>query len=90
MYLNLSDQGEFARAVAADERSYRKELFEKAADIARRKMLKSADEIEKLGLFVLKVEETKATLQAEDDLGDIPDEFLGGFILDYVVAILLT
>ncbi|KAI0661957.1 ubiquitin conjugation factor E4 [Cubamyces menziesii] len=76
VYLNLSDQGEFARAVAADERSYRKELFEKAADIARRKMLKSADEIEKLGLFVLKVEETKATLQAEDDLGDIPDEFL--------------
>ncbi|KAI0333659.1 ubiquitin conjugation factor E4 [Cubamyces sp. BRFM 1775] len=76
VYLNLSDQGEFARAVAADERSYRKELFEKAADIARRKMLKSSDEIEKLGLFVLKVEETKATLQAEDDLGDIPDEFL--------------
>lgn len=84
VYLNLSDQGEFARAVAADERSYRKELFEKAADIARRKMLKSADEIEKLGLFVLKVEETKATLQAEDDLGDIPDEFLGKSIFDCV------
>ncbi|KAI0769012.1 ubiquitin conjugation factor E4 [Trametes elegans] len=76
IYLNLSDQGEFARAVAADERSYRKELFEHAAGIARRKMLKSEDEIEKLGLFVLKVEETKATLQAEEDLGDIPDEFL--------------
>ncbi len=78
VYLNLSDQGEFARAVAADERSYRKELFEQAAGIARRKMLKSSDEIEKLGLFVLKVEETKATLQAEEDLGEIPDEFLGG------------
>ncbi|KAL1950354.1 hypothetical protein VTO73DRAFT_5478 [Trametes versicolor] len=76
VYLNLSDQGEFARAVAADERSYRKELFEQAAGIARRKMLKSSDEIEKLGLFVLKVEETKATLQAEEDLGEIPDEFL--------------
>ncbi|KAI0632350.1 ubiquitin conjugation factor E4 [Trametes polyzona] len=76
VYLNLSDQGEFARAVAADERSYRKELFEQAASIARRKMLKSSDEIEKLGLFVLKVEETKATLQAEEDLGEIPDEFL--------------
>ncbi|KAI0823925.1 ubiquitin conjugation factor E4 [Trametes gibbosa] len=76
VYLNLSDQGEFAQAVAADERSYRKELFEQAAGIARRKMLKSSDEIEKLALFVLKVEETKATLQAEDDLGEIPDEFL--------------
>ncbi|KAI0365724.1 ubiquitin conjugation factor E4 [Pilatotrama ljubarskyi] len=76
VYLNLSDQGEFARAVAADERSYRKELFEQAAGIARRKMLKSEDEIEKLRLFVVKVEETKATLQAEEDLGDVPDEFL--------------
>lgn len=77
VYLNLSDQGEFARAVAADERSYRKELFEQAAAIAQRRMLKSPDEIEKLRLFVVKVEETRATLQAEDDLGDIPDEFLG-------------
>ncbi|KAI0670862.1 ubiquitin conjugation factor E4 [Trametes maxima] len=76
VYLNLSDQGEFARAVAADERSYKKELFEQAAGIARRRMIKSSDEIEKLSLFVLKVEETKATLQAEEDLGEIPDEFL--------------
>ncbi|KAI8994147.1 ubiquitin conjugation factor E4 [Trametes punicea] len=76
VYLNLSDQGEFARAVAADERSYRKELFEQAAGIAQRRMLKSPDEIEKLRLFVVKVEETKATLQAEEDLGDIPEEFL--------------
>ncbi|CDO71427.1 hypothetical protein BN946_scf184909.g21 [Trametes cinnabarina] len=76
VYLNLSDQGEFARAVAADERSYRKELFEQAAGIAQKRMLKSPDEIEKLRLFVVKVEETRATLQAEEDLGDIPDEFL--------------
>ena len=38
---------------------------------------KSADEIEKLRLFVLKVEETRATIEAEDVLGDVPDEFLG-------------
>ena len=79
VYLNLSEQGEFARAVAADGRSYRKELFEQAADILRRTSMKSPDEIEKLRLFVVKVEETKATLEAEEDLGEIPDEFLGEF-----------
>lgn len=77
VYLNLSDQGEFAQAVAADGRSYRKELFERAAGIARKRVLKSEEEIEKLRLFVVKVEETKATLQAEEDMGEIPDEFLG-------------
>ena len=77
VYLNLSDQGEFAQAVAVDGRSYRKELFERAAGIARKRSLKSEDEIEKLRLFVVKVEETKATMEAEEDLGEIPDEFLG-------------
>ena len=80
VYLNLSDQGEFARAVAADGRSYRKELFERAAGVARKRVLKSDAEIEKLLLFVQKVEETKATLEAEDDLGEIPEEFLGAFV----------
>ena len=78
VYLNLSDQGAFARAVAGDGRSYRKELFQQAAKILREKSLKSPDEIEKLRLFVVKVEETRATIEAEDDLGDIPDDFLGG------------
>ncbi|KAH9922853.1 ubiquitin elongating factor core-domain-containing protein [Epithele typhae] len=76
IFLNLSDQGDFARAVAGDGRSYRKELFESAAKTLRKNNLKSPDEIEKLRLFTLKVEEMKATLEAEDDLGEIPDEFL--------------
>ncbi|KAH9947558.1 ubiquitin elongating factor core-domain-containing protein [Amylocystis lapponica] len=76
VFLNLSEQGEFVRAVAGDGRSYRKELFESAARIASKRVLKSDVEIEKLLLFVVKVEETKATLAAEDDLGEIPDEFL--------------
>lgn len=80
VYLNLSDQGEFARGVAADGRSYRKELFEQAIEILRRRSIKSPDEIERLRLFVVKVEETKATLEAEEDLGEIPDEFLGAFL----------
>jgi len=76
IFLNLSDQEDFVRAVAEDERSYRGDLFERAALIARRKSLKTETEIEQLRLFALKVENTKANLQAEEDLGEVPDEFL--------------
>ncbi|KAH7922937.1 hypothetical protein BV22DRAFT_1036932 [Leucogyrophana mollusca] len=76
VFLNLSDQGEFARAVANDGRSYRKELFERAGMLARKIPLKSETEIEQLRLFIVKVEETRATIEAEEDLGEIPDEFL--------------
>ncbi|EGN98229.1 hypothetical protein SERLA73DRAFT_109617 [Serpula lacrymans var. lacrymans S7.3] len=76
VYLNLSDQGDFVRAVAGDGRSYRKELFELAAATARRVPLKTETELEQLRLFVVKVEEAKATIEAEEDLGEIPDEFL--------------
>ncbi|KAI9465596.1 ubiquitin elongating factor core-domain-containing protein [Lactarius psammicola] len=76
VYLNLSNQPEFARAVAGDGRSYRKELFEGAARRCSNYNLKSPTEIEQLRLFVVKVEEAKVTLEAEDDLGDVPDEFL--------------
>ncbi|KAF9013252.1 ubiquitin elongating factor core-domain-containing protein [Cyathus striatus] len=76
VFLNLSDQGEFVKAVAGDGRSYSKELFERAAEIAVRRGIKTETEIEKLRLFVVKVEETKATIEAEEDLGEIPDEYL--------------
>jgi ubiquitin conjugation factor E4 B len=81
VYLNLSDQPEFIKAVAGEGRSYRKELFERAAGIARKRSLKTEDEIEILRLFVVKVEETKTMIEHEDDLGDVPDEFLGMLIL---------
>lgn len=77
VYLNLSDQDEFARAVANDGRSYKKALFDRAIERARRIPLKSESELEQMALFVAKVEEAKATIEAEDDLGDVPDEFLG-------------
>jgi len=76
VYLNLGDQNEFVRAVAGDGRSYRKELFESAADKCSNNNLKSPTEVEQLRLFVAKVEEAKITLEAEEDLGEIPDEFL--------------
>ncbi|KAF9464224.1 ubiquitin elongating factor core-domain-containing protein [Collybia nuda] len=77
VFLNLSDQDDFIKAVAGDGRSYSKELFNKAAEVALRRSLKSETEIEQLRQFVTKVEECKASMEADDeDLGDIPDEFL--------------
>jgi len=80
VYLNLSDQDEFARAVANDGRSYKKELFERAIERSRKIALKAESELEQIGLFVVKVEEAKAAIEAEEDLGEIPDEFLGRFL----------
>jgi len=76
VYLNLSDQPPFIQAVASEGRSYKKEVFERAAGIARRRSIKTEDEIERLRSFVVKVEEAKAMIEMEEDLGEIPDEFL--------------
>lgn len=81
VYLNLSDQEEFITAVAMDGRSYSREVFQSAEDIALRKTLKSEAELEVLRRFVDRVEETKANMEAEEDLGPVPDEFLGVFFL---------
>ncbi|KDQ11048.1 hypothetical protein BOTBODRAFT_35587 [Botryobasidium botryosum FD-172 SS1] len=76
VYLNLSDQSEFARAIAGEGRSYRKGLFEKAAGFASRNHLKTDDEVAKLLGFAEQIELAKTTLEEEEDLGEIPDEFL--------------
>jgi len=77
IFLNLSDQEDFVKAVAGDGRSYRKELFERASSIAKDKALKSSSDLETLSLFVAKVEVAKAALKEEDEIGEIPEEFLG-------------
>ncbi|KAF5382739.1 hypothetical protein D9615_002873 [Tricholomella constricta] len=77
VFLNLSDQPEFIKAVAGDGRSYTKALFDNAAEVALKRTLKTATEVEQLRAFVDRVEEARATMEAEDeDLGDVPDEFL--------------
>lgn len=83
VYLNLHDQPEFIRAVAEDGRSYNKELFAKAFRIAQRKTLKTDPEIDVLRKFVENVEEMKALIEVEEDLGDVPDEFLGEILNRY-------
>jgi len=74
VYLNLAEEPEFIQAVATEGRSYRKELFEKAGDVALKKVLKTTDELEKLKKFVDKVEELRQAMD-EEEIDDFPDEF---------------
>ncbi|EJD50679.1 hypothetical protein AURDEDRAFT_112253 [Auricularia subglabra TFB-10046 SS5] len=76
VFLNLSEEPEFVRAVANEGRSYSKRTFLHAAAVARRYVLKPDAEIEQFVLFVEKVEAMKLTIEEEDDVGEIPDEFL--------------
>jgi len=76
VYLNLSDQPLFVQAVAGDGRSYSKELFKSASEICRWRGIKSQTEIVQLQTFADKVEKAKEALEAEEDLGELPDEFL--------------
>ncbi|PFH54088.1 hypothetical protein AMATHDRAFT_136414 [Amanita thiersii Skay4041] len=76
VFANLSDQPEFVKALARDGRSYSKELFDRACDIALRARIKTEKELDEIRMLIVKVEEAKATLEAEEDLGEIPDEFL--------------
>ena len=77
VFLNLSDQPEFIKAVAGDGRSYSRELFERAAATALRRTIKTETEVQVLRAFIDKVEEAKAQLEEDEDLGVVPEEFLG-------------
>ncbi|KAG1721381.1 U-box domain-containing protein [Suillus occidentalis] len=48
-------------------------------ETARRVPLKTEAEIGVVRSFVSKVEEMKTTIEAEEDLGEIPEDFLGWF-----------
>lgn len=75
IYLHL-DCDEFANAIANDERSYRKELFDDAIARMRRARIKTEQEIEKFRMLQEKVEDlVREKNSAETDYGDIPDEF---------------
>ncbi|KAJ5812184.1 hypothetical protein N7474_008485 [Penicillium riverlandense] len=77
VYLNLMKKQNFIVAVARDGRSYKPANFEKAAEILRKWSLKSPEELRRWGQLQKKVQEAKeADDQAEEDLGEMPDEFL--------------
>lgn len=77
IFLHLSHREEFVQAVSRDGRSYKKEIFQRAVEISTRHALKTPPEIAKLLDFVDRVEHCIESSQtAEEELGDIPDEFL--------------
>ncbi|KAK9240563.1 ubiquitin elongating factor core-domain-containing protein [Lipomyces kononenkoae] len=77
VYLNLSTESAFVLAVARDGRSYRREIFVRASSILGKYAFKSSQDIDALTKFADTVEQTKmANEQGEEELGEIPDEFL--------------
>ena len=80
VYLNLKDKENFVFAVARDGRSYKPANLEQATRVLKTWALKSSEELaawNSLGQKFKKAKELDD--QAEEDLGEIPDEFLGTF-----------
>uniref|UniRef100_A0A4W3HNT2 Ubiquitin conjugation factor E4 B n=1 Tax=Callorhinchus milii TaxID=7868 RepID=A0A4W3HNT2_CALMI len=75
IYLHL-DCPRFAKAIADDQRSYSKELFDEVILKMKKAGIKSTIAIEKFRLLAEKVEEiVTKNARAEIDYGDAPDEF---------------
>ena len=78
VYLNLRNKEDFVFAVARDGRSYKPANFQKATAIMKDRGLKSSQQLiqwRSLGEKIKKAKEVDD--QAEEDLGEIPDDFLG-------------
>ncbi|MBN3326197.1 UBE4B factor, partial [Atractosteus spatula] len=81
IYLQL-DCARFAKAIADDQRSYSRELFEEVISKMKKAGIKSTIAIEKFKLLSEKVEEIVArNSQSEIDYSDAPDEFKGKYPL---------
>ncbi|EWC45716.1 hypothetical protein DRE_05053 [Drechslerella stenobrocha 248] len=77
IYLNLGTRPDFVRAIATDGRSYSPELFARAYRILAKFGLKSPEELQSLKNLSDAIADAKrATEQGEEELGDLPDEFL--------------
>jgi ubiquitin conjugation factor E4 B len=76
IYLHLDRSVLFANAVANDERSYSKKLFDDAIACMTKACIKTTTEIEQFRALQEKVDKLVAEKRlAEFDYGDIPDEF---------------
>ncbi|PGH27512.1 hypothetical protein AJ80_00753 [Polytolypa hystricis UAMH7299] len=81
VYLNLMDKENFIVAVARDGRSYKPSNFQKAAEILKKWALKPQEDLAKWEILQAKFKAAKEIDdQAEEDLGEIPDEFLDPLI----------
>lgn len=78
IYLNLRSKPAFILAIARDRRSYKKEMFIRAGDILLRYNVRSSTDIDDLKALVDAIEQAKMEdEQGEEELGEIPDDFLG-------------
>ncbi|KAK4981517.1 Ubiquitin conjugation factor E4 [Elasticomyces elasticus] len=76
VYINLSQKTSFHVAIARDGRSYKPSNFTKATEIMQRYSLKSPDELHKWRALISSIAAAKeADEQADQDLGEIPEEF---------------
>jgi ubiquitin conjugation factor E4 B len=77
IYLNLGQSTRFIEAVARDGRSYKPANFDNASRILERFTLKSREELQAWQNLKDQFKRAKEIDdQAEEDLGEIPDEFL--------------
>ncbi|ORZ40231.1 ubiquitin elongating factor core-domain-containing protein [Catenaria anguillulae PL171] len=77
VYLHLAPFDDFARAVARDGRSWRKEWMQKAAGVMTVTGIKSSMEIDELARFTARVEQfIREDAMQEEEMGEIPDEYL--------------
>jgi ubiquitin conjugation factor E4 B len=77
IYLNLGGSDRFIEAVAKDGRSYKPANFDRASAILEKYSLKSKEELQAWQALKDKFRRAKEIDdQAEEDLGDVPDEFL--------------
>ena len=83
VFINLSGQPTFVQAIARDGRSYKPGNFDKAVEIMRRVVLMSPDQLLAWQALGDRVAEAKATEEEEEeDLGEIPEEFLDPLMAD--------
>ncbi|KAG8527920.1 uncharacterized protein KY384_006836 [Bacidia gigantensis] len=77
VFLNLRNKENFIFAVARDGRSYKPGNFERARSILKNQQMKGSTELSSLAALAEKFKKAKeADEQAEEDLGEIPDDFL--------------
>ena len=83
VYTNLSEKKNFVQAIARDQRSYKPANFERATQIMRKFVKKSPEELRTWDRLQKNVAEAKAAEEEEEqDLGEIPDEFLDPLMAD--------
>ena len=76
VYCNLSGKANFVSAIARDARSYKPANFERAAQIMKKNVLKSPEQMRLWSELAAAVAQAKAEEDAEEeDLGEIPAEF---------------